>query len=944
MFNSVDLGEVALVNFTVVLALRFMKEGVPMERRLANRLLSVALSGVLAFSFVPMSYAAETSFDQGGLVAATVGEGGPGGEVVLAQYENPYEEGTKEAEKYDEESLEKEENLKLHNSFKWDELVEGVDYETGNIFVGVRCDTEEGELAELLSEKGFELSEVVYWEGLGEGLEYKTVHVSVPEGGVLDAIESLLPEQEVLFAEPNWIYALDEGEMLPVESPDPKQGTPWPDDFPVSGDAMSTQSSSYYVNDPARIDQWYIDQVNADDAWSVARANHNVTVAVLDTGVATTHNDLDGNLILDNGYVYNAFTGLSSSASIEDDHGHGTAVSGVVASEANNLLGIAGVTYNAYVLPVKVLDADCKGTAGKTVAGINHVCSLKTTYVSDPRIQSMRVINLSLSGYNKSAYESQAVSRARSAGMVVVCAAGNAGRPSWLNAPANSSDAICVAATDRNNARVDTNTWASNYGPGVTISAPGIDIYTTTKPNTYDSWVGTSFAAPIVSGVFALMFACDSSLTVDGAEAAIEATAAAVTGGTGPGTELGYGLVNALGAVEYVASNNSSNSLTHAVIGGVVDKYYTGSAITQSDLSVTLNGITLTQGTDYSVSYANNVNIGSDAVVTVTGIGSYTGTASKQFSVKSRWKRIFGENAQATMGQVLSEGFSGQQNTVVITTQDTYYDALTASALAGLYGCPIMTVPNGSLSDTNIYWLSQWNPSTVYIVGGAAALPTSIEWAIQSLVSGVSIYRISGATARGTAEAIYDHGSGNWGTTAIVATQESFQDALSISAYAYAKHAPIFLVQGQGGTLDSTAVYRIINGGFTRVVIVGGTEAVGSGVESQLSGITCIRRAGSNCYATSQSVATWCRQNGMTGTRPALATGEDYYDALVGAPLCGKYNSPIILATDYNLSTINGFVKTYRSYFQTSGYILGGDVAISYFVETKLNRALRNLS
>lgn len=911
------------------------------RRKLANQCFCIVLSGALAFSFIPMSYAADAELGQGSLVAATTGGGGSQGEPESSQYGNPYVEGTKEADKFDEESLRKEENLKLHNSFKWDELVEGVDYEAGNIFVGVRCGTEEGELSELLGQRGFELADVVYWEGLGEGLEYKTVQVSVSEGGVLDAIESLMPEQAVLFAEPNWIYSLDEGEVPSVESFDPGQGAPVPEGGPV----MSTQSYSYPVNDPQRSSQWYIDQANVNEAWSVARANHSVTVAVLDTGVARTHPDLIDNLILDDGLVYNALMNTTLSSSIEDDNGHGTGVVGVIAAKANNNTGIAGVSYNAYVLPVKVLNWQAHGSASQVVAGVNHLCMLKSVYSGDPRIENLKVMNLSINRYASSTTLRQALQFARVSGIVPVCSAGNDGRSARLEEPANAPEAIVVAATDANNQPAVGNGWATNYGPGVTISAPGIDIRTTSMGGSYAYGNRTSFSSPIVSGVLALMFACDQALTPDGAESAICATATAVSGASGSGSAMGYGLINALGAVEHVSASNASNSLSHATIGGVVDKYYTGNAITQDALTVTLGAVTLTKGTDYTVSYANNTNIGNDAVVTVTGVGSYSGTASKQFSIKSRWKRIYGDVAQATMANVFEEGFSGPQDTIVIATQDEYYDALTASSFAGLKGCPIMTVPDGALSSQDIEWLQYWHPANVYIIGGTAALPTSIDYAIESMISDVAITRVSGSTARATAEAIYDAGGNGWGTTAIVATLDSFQDALSISAYAYAKRAPIFLVAGQGGTLAYSSITRIANGGFTQVVIVGGSDAVGSYVENQLSGIPYVRLAGPNCYGTSQVVATWCRVNGgMIGNRPALATGEDYYDAIVGSPLCGKYNSPIILASDSNLSTISGFVKTYRSYYQTTGYILGGEAAISYYVESKLNQALRNLS
>lgn len=188
-----------------------------------------------------------------------------------------------------------------------------------------------------------------------------------------------------------------------------------------------------------------------------------VTVAVIDSGVGTGHPDLAGNLVA--GYDF-----VNSDATPEDQNGHGTHVAGTVSAIGNNLTGVAGVNWNVKIMPLRALDANGSGTTANIILAVNYAVA-----------NSAHVMNMSLggTGYSQSFYD--AIAAARTAGVLVVVAAGNDG----LNNDGGThhypcdydlDNIICVAATDQNDALASF----SNYGTtSVDVAAPGVNIYST---------------------------------------------------------------------------------------------------------------------------------------------------------------------------------------------------------------------------------------------------------------------------------------------------------------------------------------------------------------------------------------------------------------------------------------------------------------------------------
>jgi thermitase len=292
----------------------------------------------------------------------------------------------------------------------------------------------------------------------------------------------------------------------------------------VEEDGIATATE--IPNDPLFPSQWGALQINSPESWNVSSGSPSSLVAVLDTGVEHTHPDLDGQLIT--GYDF-----VNDDADPSDDNGHGTAMTGIIAARANNGIGVAGIASASQVLPIKVLDANGSGLYSTIATGI--------IYAAD---HGARVVNLSLAGTSSSDVLQSAVDYARAHDAIVVAAAGNSGKdaPTY---PAALDGVVAVAATDQNERRA----YFSNYGSWVSLSAPGVNVITTSVDGDYVGATGTSPATALTSGAFALLLAANPTMT--GPEAVDRMTANAVDlGTTGWDPYFGYGRVDAYAALE----------------------------------------------------------------------------------------------------------------------------------------------------------------------------------------------------------------------------------------------------------------------------------------------------------------------------------------------------------------------------------------------------------
>ncbi|MBP3866701.1 MAG: cell wall-binding repeat-containing protein, partial [Eggerthellaceae bacterium] len=293
------------------------------------------------------------------------------------------------------------------------------------------------------------------------------------------------------------------------------------------------------------------------------------------------------------------------------------------------------------------------------------------------------------------------------------------------------------------------------------------------------------------------------------------------------------------------------------------------------------------------------------------------------------WTRLYGDNALDTMAEISKKGFSSS-DVAVVATMSGYWDALAASSLAGAYKAPILLTDGATLSSQTSAELDRLKAKNVFIVGGTMAVSDKV--AKQLKAKGLTVKRLSGDTAVETATEVADYvkGLGKTGNRCIVATIDSYHDALAIAPYAYANGAPIFLTNFGGKSISSGTVKAIKAGGYANATIVGGTLAVSNAVKSQLSsaGVGSVNRlGGTDAYDTARVIAKWEIGQDMKADNMGIACGTGYWDALAGAALCGKNNAVILLADNSNYRSAVITINEWRSKIST-GYVFGGSQAV----------------
>jgi subtilisin family serine protease len=280
-------------------------------------------------------------------------------------------------------------------------------------------------------------------------------------------------------------------------------------------------------NDPYYDDgsQWYHDDVKAEDAWDLSTGDATQIIGIIDTGVDWEHEDLSDNIWINqaeldgdegvdddnNGFVddIRGWDFYNDDNNPMDDNSHGTHVAGIAGAKTNNNLGIAGIAWNAKLMPVKVLQSSGRGSWSDIAQGAAYAAENGST-----------VLNMSLGGYSESLTLKTALENAYHYS-VIIAAAGNdrfcihpeegcLGRPMY---PACYGWVLGVQASNKFGSRVG---W-SNYDPSGPIEfwnssgynyevlAPGSEIYSTIPGNRYRYLSGTSMATPVTSGAVALL-------------------------------------------------------------------------------------------------------------------------------------------------------------------------------------------------------------------------------------------------------------------------------------------------------------------------------------------------------------------------------------------------------------------------------------------------------
>lgn len=358
----------------------------------------------------------------------------------------------------------------------------------------------------------------------------------------LQIIQALRRRKDILYAEPNYIWR----------------------SFLTPDDTLYTK-------------QWHYPLLNLPQTWDVVTGSNFVIVGVIDTGVLLDHPDLDGNLddVLAPGYdfIRNPARSLDGDGidPNPDDPGdqspggssfHGTHVAGTIAAETNNATGVAAVTWNTLIMPLRVLGSS-GGTVYDVMQAVLYAAGLPNDSGTTPPTNA-HIVNLSLGGGGFSQFAQDIFNQARSAGVIIIAAAGNesSGTPSY---PAGYDGVVSVGGVDINK----NLSWYSNFGSTIDVTAPGGDTGTDINADGFPDGVlstcgddtsgsikfgycfkqGTSMATPHMAGVVALMKTVYGNLTPDELDTLLASgTITEDLGMPGRDDQFGNGLIDALKA------------------------------------------------------------------------------------------------------------------------------------------------------------------------------------------------------------------------------------------------------------------------------------------------------------------------------------------------------------------------------------------------------------
>ncbi len=315
--------------------------------------------------------------------------------------------------------------------------------------------------------------------------------------------------------------------------------------------------------------------VDMELAWDVETGNPNMIIAVSDSGLNMSHEDIaarvwskpaeiidgidnDGNGLIDD---YRGWDWVNNDNNPTDDHGHGTNCSGIIGSIANNGKGYAGVNWNSKIMPLKVLNSSNSATYAAMANSLYYAVD-----------NGAKVVSMSIGGSSTSSLIANAISYMKTNNVLLVACMMN-NNNEVANYPAAYSTAydnvIAVGSTDANDKRTQPFFWSStsgsSYGNHINVVAPGNYIYglgidSNTSYNSY--WGGTSQATPLVAGVASLILSKKPTLTPAQVRNILQLTAEDMKGVPAEDTAgfdkyHGWGRINAYAALNSVVLNTS---------------------------------------------------------------------------------------------------------------------------------------------------------------------------------------------------------------------------------------------------------------------------------------------------------------------------------------------------------------------------------------------------
>ncbi|UCC30431.1 MAG: S8 family serine peptidase [Phycisphaerales bacterium] len=330
------------------------------------------------------------------------------------------------------------------------------------------------------------------------------------------------------------VEELPEIEMTVLEVPQDRF-QPIAESLAETGLIESVQKSYLYEpgeipDDPMFSQQTHLAQIRAAEAWDVTVGAEDLIIAIVDTGVDRDHPDLEDRIV-------GGWNMFDRDSDYSDVHGHGTLVAGVAAAVSDNGTGVAGVTWDCPLLAIRTTDEYGRSSSRKLAAAILWAVA-----------HDARVINVSFAPLWSDRVVRAAAQEAFNRGRLVVISAGNGGGTTTARGYKAALFVGAVSSSDRIAS-------FSDRGPFVDLVAPGIGVRSTMLGGGYGAANGTSFAAPIVSGVAALAWSINQDLRPVTIESAVLDTCVDL-GTTGKDNVYGHGAIDAAAAVGQAAETS----------------------------------------------------------------------------------------------------------------------------------------------------------------------------------------------------------------------------------------------------------------------------------------------------------------------------------------------------------------------------------------------------
>lgn len=310
-------------------------------------------------------------------------------------------------------------------------------------------------------------------------------------------------------------------------------------------------------------------------------------------------------------------------------------------------------------------------------------------------------------------------------------------------------------------------------------------------------------------------------------------------------------------------------------------------------------------------------------------------------SAQSSWTRIAGPNRYATAAAVSRAAYPDGARAAVVASGESFPDGLSSSYLAGLIDGPVLLTAHDELAPETAAELLRLHVTTVYVVGGDAAVSEDVAQQLHALAGGPTVTRVSGGDRYATAIAVTQSATAQGlkplaAKAAMLASGEDFADALAGSAAASGAHLPLLLTRAR--SLPEGAVAVLHRLGVERVVLLGGPNAVSTGVQQQLvdAGFTVTRLGGADRVATATLVADWeVATLGFRPDRVLLARGDgqgEGADALALGALAGHGKHPLLLVG--SPTSLGAALRAWLDRDETldGGVVAGGPSAVDDLV------------